>query len=389
MAKIMRVYLCGQDWTESHEEMTLDLPASPWELVDAMEKLNLSKEADLYVQAEEYYSFDYIQGIIPESTTLSQLNELCAALDSLDEQDRIGFRGLLQSSAFYDRFNLGIEKLMDIAQAKDCYHIAEGVGNDAELGRYLCFNGFIDGTAELPEKIYELLNFEKIGKDFRMDEHGAFADGCYVAPDGDIPHREMRCGICPPEYIVMLDVVNKEDKSKHWLLALPSVPDEMDSVLKRAGVDSWSEVDCLCVDCQVPQLMEAITRMNNVAIANRFAGMLDRLPVEDVSKLKVIIEVIGCEDLTAAALIAQDLDSYMLSESIRNPEDMGRWQLDYLLARDDRDLVLKHINLYAYGKEVLEQTESAAMSSYGLVYRTDNQPILAPAQQAPTEMTMQ
>ena len=55
MGKVMRVYLCGQDWTSSHEEMYLDLPAAPWELVDAMEKLNLTEEADLYVQAEEYY----------------------------------------------------------------------------------------------------------------------------------------------------------------------------------------------------------------------------------------------------------------------------------------------------------------------------------------------
>ena len=76
----MRVYLCGQDWTDSHEEMWMDLPATPWELVDAMERLGLSSEADLYVQAEEYYDFDYIQSFIPDSTTLSQLNELCGIL---------------------------------------------------------------------------------------------------------------------------------------------------------------------------------------------------------------------------------------------------------------------------------------------------------------------
>ena len=48
MAKIMRIYLCGQDWTESREEMYVDLPATPWELVDALEKLNLVSEGDLY-----------------------------------------------------------------------------------------------------------------------------------------------------------------------------------------------------------------------------------------------------------------------------------------------------------------------------------------------------
>ena len=384
----MRVYLCGQDWTESHEELYMDLPATPWELVDALEKLNLVCEGDLYIQAEEYYDFDFIQGFIPESTSLSRLNELCAVLDSMDEQDRIGFRGLLQSSAFFDRFNLGFDRLMDLALAKDCYHIAADVSSDEPLGRFLCQNGFVEGADELPEKMFKLLDFQKIGKDFRMAEHGSFADGCYVAPDGDIPHREIPYGISPPEYIVMLDVVNKEDASKRWPLALPSVPAEMD-ILKRAGADSWREVNCLCVDCQVPQLMEAITQVNNVAIATRLAEMLDRLPVEEVSKLKAVLEVTGCEDLTTASLIAQDLDSYRLTENIRNPEDMGRYRLTYLLSDEDRDLILKHINLYAYGKEIMEQTPEAAMSPYGLVERTDGQPILSSAQQTSPQMTMQ
>ena len=385
----MRVYLCGQDWTESHEEMYLDLPATPWELVDALEKLNLVCEGDLYIQAEEYYEFDYIQDFIPESTSLSRLNELCAVLDGMDEQDRIGFRGLLQSSAFFDRFNLGFDRLMDLATAKDCYHIVADVSSDEQLGRFLCQNGFVEGTDELPEKVFELLDFQKIGKDFRMTECGAYADGCYVAPDGDIPHREIPYGISPPEYIIMMDVMNKEDATKRWSLALPSVPNEMDSVLKRAGAESWSEVDCLCVDCQVPQLMETITRMNNVAIANRFAEMLDSLTVEDVSKLKAILAVTVCEDLTSASLIAQDLDSYMLSEDIRDPEDMGSYRLSYLLSDEDRDLILKHTNLYAYGKEIMEQTPEAAMSPYGLVERTDGQPIFTPTQQPSPQMTMQ
>ena len=186
----------------------------------------------------------------------------------------------------------------------------------------------------------------------------------------------------------MLDVVNRENTTKHSFIALPASPAEMDSALIHAGAEAWDEVNCVCTDCQVPQLIDAITEVNNIAIANRFAEMLDRMSIEDVSKYKAVLEVLHCEDLTTASLLAQDLDNYMLSENIRNPEDMGRWQLDYMLTKEDQGLVLKHINLYAYGKEVLEQTESAAMSAYGLVDRRDNQPILAPTQNDP-QMTMQ
>ena len=389
MGKVMRMYLCGQDWTESRGELWLDLPATPWELVDAMEKLGVVKEEDLYLQAEEYYDFDFIQGFIPESISLSRVNELCAVLDGMDEQDRLGFRGLLQSSVYFDRFNMGFDRLMDIALAKDCCHIAAEVENDEQLGRFLCQNGFVEGSEELPEQLHELLDFGKIGKRFRMDEHGTFADCCYVAPDGEIPHRELHYGICPPEYIVMMDILNRNDTSRHFMLALPADCSEMDYALRQVGAETWSEVRCVCMDCQAPQLIDAITRVDNIAIANRFAEMLDRLSVDDVSKLKAILTAAQCGDLTCASLIAQDLDSYMLSEDIRNPEDMGRYRLSYLLSDEDLDVILKHINLYAYGKEILDQTPEAVMSPYGLVERIDGQTLIPQAQQAPPEMTMQ
>ena len=129
--------------------------------------------------------------------------------------------------------------------------------------------------------------------------------------------------------------------------------------------------------------------MDNIAIANRFAEMLDRLSVDDVSKLKAILTAAQCDDLTGASLIAQDLDSYMLSEDIRSLEDMGRYRLSYLLSDEDLDVILKHINLYAYGKEILDQTPEAVMSPYGLVERTDGQTLSPQPQQAPPEMTMQ
>lgn len=186
----------------------------------------------------------------------------------------------------------------------------------------------------------------------------------------------------------MLEVVNKEDMAKHFTLALPTDTSDMAHALKQVGAESWSELVCVCTDCQVPKLKEAITQVNNIAIANRFAEMLDNLPAENISRLKAVLEVINCEDLTTASLIAQDLDNYMLSENIRGPEDLGRWQLTYMLSDEDRDLVLKHLNLYAYGKEVLEQ-DTAIMSTYGLIERTDKQPILAHPQQTHPQMTMQ
>ena len=274
------------------------------------------------------------------------------------------------------------------ALARDCYHIAANAGNDKQLGHFLCTTGFITGTEELPEALYELLDLERIGKQFRTDERGVFVDGYFVSPYGDIPHAEVCYGIYPPEYTVMLDVANRADMTKRFPLALPASSSDMEHALKKVGAETWSDVVCTCTDCRVPQLTAAITQVDNIATANRFAEILDNLPVENISKLKAVLEVTNCEDLTTASLIAQDLDSYMLSEDIRNPEELGRWQLRYMLADEDKDLILKHLNLYAYGKDVLEQ-DTALMSSYGLIERTDGQPIIAQTEQAFPQMDMQ
>ena len=375
MDKVMRVYLCGEDWSKSHEEMVLDLPATPWKLVDVLDRLNLDSEEDLYVQAEEYYDFDFLQGFIPATTSLSQLNELCGVLGSMDPQDRISFRGLLQSSVCYGRGKLSFDRLMDIALSKNCCHIAEDVGNDEQLGRFLCTNGFIEGTEELPERIHDLLDYKRIGQQFRENEHGAFADGCYVAPDREIPHKEICYGISPPEYVVMMDVVNKENTNQHYLIDLPASSSELEYALSRIGAKSWDEATCYCIDCQVPQLIEALSKVNSISIANRFAAMFEQIPVKDIAIYKAALEAVECDDLTTASLIAQDLGSYYLSEDLRTPEDVGMWQLTYMLADKDRDLLVKHLNLYSYGKAVMEQ-DIAVMTTYGYIERRDQQPIL-------------
>ena len=93
------------------------------------------------------------------------------------------------------------------------------------------------------------------------------------------------------------------------------------------------------------------------------------------------------DDLITASLIAGELDNYMLSENIRNPEDYAQSVISYLLSENDRGLVLKHLNLYAYGKDLLQQ-DAGHISSYGLVDRTDNQQLLNEIEQSTQSVTM-
>ena len=52
------------------------------------------------------------------------------------------------------------------------------------------------------------------------------------------------------------------------------------------------------------------------------------------------------------------------------------------------ELLLPHVNLYAYGCDIIKE-DNASLTPYGLLHRADYQPMLEPIQQShESEMTM-
>ena len=54
--KVFAVYLAKEDVPNSEAYATLELPASPWELWDAMEKVRLKDGEALYMEIDDYYA---------------------------------------------------------------------------------------------------------------------------------------------------------------------------------------------------------------------------------------------------------------------------------------------------------------------------------------------
>ena len=57
--KVFAVYLAKEGAPNSEAFAKLDLPASPWELWDAMEKVRLKDDKALYMEIDDYYAFEY------------------------------------------------------------------------------------------------------------------------------------------------------------------------------------------------------------------------------------------------------------------------------------------------------------------------------------------
>ena len=95
--KVFAVYLAKEDVSNSEAYATLELPASPWELWDAMEKVRLQTDDILYMEIEDYFAFEYLSPHLDGlEISLNELNDLAAQLAALDEVQEVAFDGFLR-----------------------------------------------------------------------------------------------------------------------------------------------------------------------------------------------------------------------------------------------------------------------------------------------------
>ena len=88
--KVFAMYLAKEGNPNSDAYAKLDLPASPWELWDAMEKVRLQTEDILYMEIEDYYAFEYLAPHLDGlEISLNELNDLAALLSELAVTDCI------------------------------------------------------------------------------------------------------------------------------------------------------------------------------------------------------------------------------------------------------------------------------------------------------------
>ena len=191
--KVFAVYLAKEVVPNSEAYATLELPASPWELWDAMEKVRLKDGEALYMEIDDYYAFEYLAPHLEElDISLNELNDLAARLATLDEVQGIAFEGLFSMEVQKKvNTNGGIITMQDMrdlavsAGSNNCCHVV-AAANDAQLGRFYAANGFISKLDDISDDVFELLDFSKIGKKMRQAEKGIFVGDFYVLRDGEL-----------------------------------------------------------------------------------------------------------------------------------------------------------------------------------------------------------
>ena len=388
--KVFAVYLAKEDVPNSEAYATLELPASPWELWDAMEKVRLKDGEALYMEIDDYYAFEYLAPHLEElDISLNELNDLAARLATLDEVQGIAFDGFLrmevQNKVDTNGGVITLQDLRDLAvSAKtDCYHVVDAA-DDAQLGRFYAENDFVPELDGVSNEVFEMLDFAGIGRMMRCSENGVFVDSLYVLRDGELTTAPPVQKTLPekPGYLFRLTLGLHPDigDARTVTLNLPAAEAELLDAQEQLGVEGWEGVTVIDYDGIIPYAADFTDLPMELEEFNAFTKAARDIPRSEVPKLKALLEQFEVRDIETALFLTEHLADYVLTPDLSSPQETAIDHLRFMTDDHSAELLLSHVNLYAYGCDLIRE-DNAVLSPYGLLHRADYQPMLSPMQE--------
>ena len=378
MNKVCEVYLA----TDDEHGVELSLPVSQYEMMDAFEQLHSKSPGDVYWQVDEFYCFDYLAPHLDERMSIFEFNALTEQLSKLGAWQETALAGLLQmQEQKHIQENSGVitaQELLTLAYNTDCCQVLAEVHTDEELGRFYVENGFREDLDALPERVYELLDYAKIGKQMRAAENGVFTRSGYVIqmeklqplPDYE-PQHEL-------PYMIRLTLMNHENEQKTAVLDLPATEARMLQVQEDLNAPEWYDAQFTGCDAIVPKLNTILTDVEDLPRINELAKSLQELKASgQLAKFKAVVGATQCESLDDVFDRLEKLPQYCFETKIRDKNALVRDELEFVLGGRDADLIYKHLNREAYAEDVLKQY-GAEITPYGMVNRADFGPLHEP-----------
>ena len=390
--KIFQVYLAKADVPNNDAYATLDLPASPWELWDALDKIRLNEGEQLYMEIEDYYDFSclapHLSGL---DITLMELNDLAALLSALDEVQEVAFDSFLrmevQNKVDTNGGVITLQDMRDLAvSAKtDCYHVVDAA-DDAALGRFYAEIDFIPELDGVSDAVFKMLDFAGIGRMMRHGENGVFVNSLYVLRDGELTTAPPVQKTLPekPGYLFRLTLGLHPDigDDRTVTLILPAAEVELLDAQAQIGAEGWEGVTVIDYDGIIPYAAEFTDLPMELKEFNALAAAVRDMPSPEkqLPKLKALLKQFEVQDIATAISLTECLDDYVLTPEISSPQETAIDQLHFMTDDHSVELLLSHVNLYAYGCDLIRE-DNAVLSPYGLLHRADYQPMLSPMQE--------
>lgn len=379
MDKVFRVELSGGNRRYSE----LDLPATSYELLDALERLQRKPGDKPEWEIIEHTGFQFLHVHLTGECDLYQLNALATRLSQMTSSDKIAFEGLFNMEVAKKYGPISIGTMVDLAYSTDCCHVVEGVTTDAQLGEFYAENGFMPELDNLPDSVFQLLDFDKLGEKMRIEDGGILVNRGYVAQHADLKQVYDTLTLVPktPDYAFRLLIgrypfETNDQPDKLVPLTLPATPDELADALNACGAASWDEVVFQAEDSAIPNILEE-RNCDGIEEINELAQVIQyRAGRSELTKLKAVLHASDCHSIHAATYIAENLDDYLYEPDQRTAEEVAMEELRFVVDEQSLATLQKHVNLFNYGMDVIKET-NAMMTPYGLTLRRDGEMLLS------------
>ena len=391
--KVFAMYLAKEGNPNSDAYAKLDLPASPWELWDALDKVRLQKEDILYMEIEDYFAFEYLSPHLDGlDISLNELNDLAAQLAALDEVQEVAFDGFLrmevQNKVDTNGGIITLQDLRDLAvSAKtDCYHVVDAA-DDAALGRFYAENDFIPELEGVPYAVFKMLDFAGIGRMMRHGENGVFVGNCYVLRDSELTAAPPCAKGLPskPSYLFRLTLGLHPDfkDARTVTLDLPATEAKLSAAQEQLGTLKWENTVVLNYDGILPNAAFFADLPSELEAFNEFAKAVQDIPFPEkqLPKLKALLKQFEVRDIATAISLTEHLEDYILTPNLSSPQETAIDQIHFMTDDYSAKLLISHVNLYAYGCDIIKE-DNATLTPYGLLHRADYQPMLTPVQES-------
>lgn len=379
MDKAFTVSLCNPD---KDTYVTLELPADPYAVLDAWERLRLAPDTRVEWEMEDYGEFPVLFPGLQSGEGFPALNALAERLTSLDSRQRTAFEGLVK---LQDGRPMEPDALITLSeQAKHC-QVAPEATDDASLGRVYAANGSIPEVKDVPDKVFELLDFQLLGRRIRQSAGGVFTRQGYVVPDGNwkpTEGQEPRIAPEAPTGFFRLELRLGEERAE---LTIPA-GQELVEVRERMEAVGLPNCAVTAFHSRAPQLPAAWATPERLDTLNCLAIRLMVLAERDslaLIKYKAVLEVSSISSLEDAMALTERLDAYNLNWAAASPEDVARGELRRSMGEENADLLCWYLNLYGYGEALIQQY-GGELTDYGLLTRADGQPVQKPLPPQPT-----
>jgi hypothetical protein len=361
----------------------MSLPATDYELLDALEKGGITNERDIYHVEVAGCKLDFLPQFIPDSANLYELNILAGRLADMSQWELDCFEGMvMMDSVKTDYAPIEAERLINMTYSTPDCQIAYESHDDESLGRFYAENDFVPELEVLSEKIFPWLDYSKIGKELREAEGGVFTPSGYVVHSGEMSRQYSSENLIypqKPDYIFLLEIAmlpqgDEANDQNCVTVKLPCTAKTLELSLAEIGADSIEGCCFYKYESTIPQLAEAFGFLEDIDQLNELAHAFTSFTKEQACTYKAMLDA-ATKDITIpeALELSGQLQNFSVIREATTPAEYAKYMLSkYCIEQQDE--LFSCANLQRYGEKLIAE-KGIALTNYGVLWSMDGQTV--------------